>query len=137
MPRRRKRRGATERNPKVKLNIRNISAVAVGISVLLASCAPARKVKCDEDGGVILDAQVVPTSFNECQKMQVKTDKIVVVITGFAAARISLLRLLAKSGSNLRSAFLSSTAPSSLTAIFYPLCSIFEICHKCFQHIVI
>lgn len=62
--------------------------VAVGIGALLVSCVPARKIKCDEDGGVILDAQVVPTSFNECQKMQVKTSKIVVVIVGFAAVPV-------------------------------------------------
>ena len=42
---------------------------------ILASCETKEKLFEKMDGGIILRAEVVPTSFNECLKMQIITDK--------------------------------------------------------------
>ena len=38
--------------------------------------------------GKILDASAVATSFNECQKMQIKTEKMVVIMAGFTSVPV-------------------------------------------------
>ena len=38
--------------------------------------------------GRILDADIIPTSFNECQKMKIKTEKAVIII--YAITRVEI-----------------------------------------------
>ena len=62
--------------------------ILVLISTLLCACSPYRVIDHDEDGGIIQNATVIPTNFNECQKMQIHTDKVVVIIFGSAIVPI-------------------------------------------------
>ena len=44
--------------------------------------------------GKILDASAVTTSFNACQKMQIKTEKMVVIIAGYTSVPVGQEALL-------------------------------------------
>jgi hypothetical protein len=59
------------------------------LCILLAGCADkALTIVSEEDIGVIVDAQAIPVAFNAANKMQVKTDKMFVVLAGLHEIRL-------------------------------------------------
>lgn len=55
---------------------------------IILSCSEPINNSPDIYVGIIQDASVIPTAFNESVKMQIKTDKIVVVIYDIATVNI-------------------------------------------------
>ena len=78
------------------MNKNKTIAVLFLVILTLCSCEPQQPTIKDtkEDLGVILSAVVIPTNANENQKMQITTDKNVVVIKGLT--RIELRTHLIK-----------------------------------------
>jgi len=57
-----------------------MAALAAATLFGLIGCGKEATITNKTSLGKIVDAEVVPTSFNECQKMRVKTEKAVVII---------------------------------------------------------
>jgi len=60
-------------------NLAIISMVAILMAMTVTGCGE-KTVVARESLGTIVDANVVPTSFNESVKMQIKTEKLVFII---------------------------------------------------------
>ena len=59
------------------------------LSLLLFGCTDNKPtIVTEEDVGIVVDAQVIPVAFNAANKMQVKTDKMVIVLSGLYDIRL-------------------------------------------------
>lgn len=68
-----------------KLKLVLLAIVMVGSVVLSLNGCVKPEIVCEESLGVILDMNVIPTSFNQAIKTSIKTEKAVVVILGIVS----------------------------------------------------